>query len=113
MGHERMEVQARKFYSQRNMYLCGFTLFLSFILDRTYALTLENLQLHTTVKQLRSDNAKLTEGGVDELKEQLAAAKRDTEVMKKQAEGLATEFNALADRYAEASGGEGVAKKEL
>jgi hypothetical protein len=31
-----MEVQARKFYSQRNMYLCGFTLFLSLILNRTY-----------------------------------------------------------------------------
>jgi len=113
MGHERMEAQARKFYSQRNMYLCGFTLFLSFILDRTYSLTLENLQLHTTVKQLRSDSAKLTEGGADELKEQLAAAKRDTEVMKKQAEGLAREFNALADRYSEATGGEKVAKKEL
>jgi len=113
MGHERMEVQARKFYSQRNMYLCGFTLFLSFILDRTYALTLENLQLHTTVKQLRGDNARLTEGGADDFKEQLAAAKRDNEVMRKQAEGLTREFNALADRYAEAEGGERVAKKEL
>lgn len=86
---------------------------MSFILDRTYALTLENLQLHTTVKQLRSDNAKLAEGGADELKEQLAAAKRDTEVMKKQAEGLTREFDDLADRYAEVSGGERVAKKEL
>jgi len=113
MGHERMEVQARKFYSQRNMYLCGFTLFLSFILDRTYALTLENLQLHTTVKNLRGDNAKLAEGGADELKEQLAAAKRDNEVMRKQAEGLTREFNALADRFADASGGESVGKKEL
>ena len=36
VGSERMEVQARKFYSQRNMYLCGFTLFLSLILNRTY-----------------------------------------------------------------------------
>ncbi|CUS08245.1 unnamed protein product [Tuber aestivum] len=134
MGHERMEVQARKFYSQRNMYegllcccdlrdrfangvahryLCGFTLFLSFILDRTYALTLENLQLHTTVKNLRGDNAKLAEGGADELKEQLAAAKRDNEVMRKQAEGLTREFNALADRFADVSGGESVGKKEL
>jgi B-cell receptor-associated protein 31 len=25
----RSDVQARKFYAQRNMYLCGFTLFLS------------------------------------------------------------------------------------
>jgi hypothetical protein len=34
IGTDRMEVQARKFYSQRNMYLCGFTLFLSLILNQ-------------------------------------------------------------------------------
>ena len=44
MGHERMEVQARKFYSQRNMYLCGFTLFLSLILNRTYIMILDVLR---------------------------------------------------------------------
>ena len=39
-----MEVQARKFYSQRNMYLCGFTLFLSLILNRTYTMILDVLR---------------------------------------------------------------------
>lgn len=28
----RADIQARKFYAQRNMYLCGFTLFLSLCL---------------------------------------------------------------------------------
>src|SRR5690349_22379097 len=50
MGHERLEVQARKFYSQRNMYLCGFTLFLSLILNRTYIMILEVLRLEERVK---------------------------------------------------------------
>ncbi|ODV94695.1 hypothetical protein PACTADRAFT_59135, partial [Pachysolen tannophilus NRRL Y-2460] len=39
----RAEIQARKFYAQRNMYLCGFTLFLTLILNRTYALVAELL----------------------------------------------------------------------
>ena len=45
-----MEVQARKFYSQRNMYLCGFTLFLSLILNRTYVMILETLRLEQKLK---------------------------------------------------------------
>jgi hypothetical protein len=49
-GIERMEVQARKFYSQRNMYLCGFTLFLSLILNRTYVMILDVLRLEEEVK---------------------------------------------------------------
>jgi len=51
VGHERMEVQARKFYSQRNMYLCGFTLFLSLILNRTYTMILEVLRLEEKVNK--------------------------------------------------------------
>merc|ERR1712093_238709 len=55
MGHERMEVQARKFYSQRNMYLCGFTLFLSLILNRTYTMILDVLRLEEKVKKYEGD----------------------------------------------------------
>lgn len=50
MGHERLEVQARKFYSQRNMYLCGFTLFLSLILNRTYVMIIEVMRLEDRVR---------------------------------------------------------------
>lgn len=52
MGPERLEVQARKFYSQRNMYLCGFTLFLSLILNRTYSLILDVLRLEEKVASM-------------------------------------------------------------
>merc|ERR1712124_100720 len=55
MGSDRMEVQARKFYSQRNMYLTGFTLFLSLILNRTYTLILDTLRLESEVKSLRGE----------------------------------------------------------
>ena len=52
-----MEVQARKFYSERNMYLCGFTLFLSLILNRTYVMILDVLRLEEEVKTLRGDKS--------------------------------------------------------
>ena len=50
-----MEVQARKFYSQRNMYLTGFTLFLSLILNRTYMMILDVLRLEEKVKVYGAD----------------------------------------------------------
>jgi len=108
-GGDRMEVQARKFYSQRNMYLCGFTLFLSLILNRTYVMILDTLRLETEVKKLRGENpgsektsSKLGEaGGIGEiarLKKDLAARERDIEVLKKQSQGLSNEYNRLGDQ---------------
>ncbi|TGZ83406.1 B-cell receptor-associated 31-like protein [Ascodesmis nigricans] len=93
MGHERMEVQARKFYSQRNMYLCGFTLFLSLILNRTYTFILDILRLEEQNKQLRATAGK---GGDSAL-----LLKKDQEIkaIKAQAEGLSREYNELSDRY--------------
>jgi len=110
MGHERMEVQARKFYSQRNMYLCGFTLFLSLILNRTYTMILDVLRLEEKVKAYEGDPnvggeqskklAKAAETGaneIGELKKQLAKKTRDLETLKKQTEGLSNEYNRLGD----------------
>lgn len=37
------QLQANRFYAQRNVYLTGFTLFLSLILTRTYSLILDLL----------------------------------------------------------------------
>jgi len=109
-GSDRMEVQARKFYSQRNMYLCGFTLFLSLILNRTYVMILDTLRLETEVKRLKGENpgsdktsSKLGEaGGIGEiarLKKDLAARERDIEVLKQQSKGLSSEYNRLADQH--------------
>lgn len=105
-----MEVQARKFYSQRNMYLCGFTLFLSLILNRTYVMILDQLRLEEEVKHLKGDSSAKSgnksvnalgdpsePGEVAKLKEQLKAKDRDIEHLKKQAEGLSREYNRLGD----------------
>lgn len=107
MGHERAEVQARKFYSQRNMYLCGFTLFLSLILNRTYIMILEILQLEEKIKQYEGPSASgkggaATSAGSDEvaqLKKELAQKDRDLQTLKKQSEGLSREYNNLGDKF--------------
>lgn len=101
-----MEVQARKFYSQRNMYLCGFTLFLSLILNRTYIMILEVLRLEEKIKKLEADKKA---GGDAALKKENEALKRDLEALKKQAEGLQREYNRLGD---EVSQGDSTPKKD-
>ncbi|MCJ1350232.1 MAG: hypothetical protein MMC33_000213 [Icmadophila ericetorum] len=114
-GHERMEVQARKFYSQRNMYLCGFTLFLSLILNRTYTMILDVLRLEEKVKRYEGDpkasgkeSEKLAQAGnageIGRLKNELAKKDRDIETLKKQAEGLSREYNNLGDQVGKVNG---------
>lgn len=110
LGHERLEVQARKFYSQRNMYLCGFTLFLSLILNRTYIMILEVLRLEEKVKQYEGTdkNTKQAEklavagepGEIARLKRELARKDQDLENLKKQAAGLHREYDDLTEKYA-------------
>merc|ERR1711939_928541 len=101
-GSERMEVQARKFYSQRNMYLCGFTLFLSLILD--------TLRLESEVKSLRGEkpandktDQKLGEAGqfgeVATLKEELRKRDQDIKILKEQSKGLSDEYRRLGDEF--------------
>ncbi|KAF8441811.1 B-cell receptor-associated protein 31-like-domain-containing protein [Terfezia claveryi] len=118
MGPERMEVQARKFYSQRNMYLCGFTLFLSLILNRTYVLILDVLRLEEAVANLRKENNKNAANGnaaaeVSRLKKELEKKDIQVEVLKKQAEGLAREYGELSDRYGVVEGRKGEVRKDL
>jgi B-cell receptor-associated protein 31 len=105
-GIERMEVQARKFYSQRNMYLCGFTLFLSLILNRTYVMILDVLRLEEELKTYKGEtgtkkgsNLKDVGGAgeVGKLKNELAAKDRDMENLKKQVESMQKEYNRMGD----------------
>lgn len=107
-----MEVQARKFYSQRNMYLCGFTLFLSLILNRTYMMITDILRLEQEVKILKGEKpaneksaAKIGEAGelgeIGNLKKKLAEKDRDIENLKKQAKNLSDEYNRLGDQVAQ------------
>ena len=103
-----MEVQARKFYSQRNMYLCGFTLFLSLILNRTYVMILDQLRLEAEVMRLNGDpKSKTSDGKLDQagglgeigrLKKELAQKEKDIEILKKQGDGFQQEYNRLSDQ---------------
>lgn len=117
MGHERLEVQARKFYSQRNMYLCGFTLFLSLILNRTYIMILDVLRLEERVKQYEGvdksgkggkEAAKLAQAGdvgeIARLKKELTKKDKDIETLKKQCDGLQREYNSLSDKLTQQDG---------
>lgn len=111
MGHERLEVQARKFYSQRNMYLCGFTLFLSLILNRTYMMILETLRLEEKLKQYEGTSkdtkeaSKLAQAGepgeIARLKRELERKDREIERIKEQAAGLSREYDRVSDLVAE------------
>lgn len=116
-GSERMEVQARKFYSQRNMYLCGFTLFLSLILNRTYVMILDVLRLEEEVKSLKGDPAgkkgsSLQNAGgpgeIGSLKKELEQKDRDMVNLKKQVENMQKEYNRMGDQV---SGSTGTPKK--
>lgn len=115
VGSERMEVQARKFYSQRNMYLCGFTLFLSLILNRTYVMILDVLRLEEENKRLKGDPAasgknaaKLDQAGemgeIGRLKREIERRDKDIASMKKQSEGLSREYNNLGDQMTASDG---------
>lgn len=110
MGHERLEVQARKFYSQRNMYLCGFTLFLSLILNRTYVMILEVMRLEDRVRSYEGtksntkDSEKMAVAGkpgeIAKLKEELEKKERDLQTLKKQSAQLHKSYDELSDKYA-------------
>ncbi|KAJ6630097.1 endoplasmic reticulum protein [Mycena sp. CBHHK59/15] len=105
---------ARKFYSQRNTYLTGFTLFLSLVLTRTFYLLLELIHTQEEYAKLKGSSpsgAKKT--GADSSKEiadlkakiaELSKKDRDFETLKKQAAQQAAEFDRLATKYNEATG---------
>ena len=107
-GHERMEVQARKFYSQRNMYLCGFTLFLSLILNRTYIMIMDVLRLEAKVKMYEGDpkaSGKQAEkldrageaGEIGRLKREIEKRDKNIEALKRQTDNLQREYGILGD----------------
>ncbi|RDA93522.1 hypothetical protein CP533_4000 [Ophiocordyceps camponoti-saundersi (nom. inval.)] len=110
IGSERLEVQARKFYSQRNMYLCGFTLFLSLILNRTYVMIIEVMRLEDRLKTYEGTNKDTKEseklavagkpGELASLKKELARKEEDLQTLKKQSTQLHKSYDELSDKYA-------------
>ncbi|KAK9454359.1 B-cell receptor-associated protein 31-like-domain-containing protein [Dipodascopsis uninucleata] len=106
-GTDRTEIQARKFYSQRNMYLCGFTLFLSIILNRTYVLVIDLFTAEDEIQTMKADgkisalskeDAALKDIEIAKLQKKLASKEADIETLKKQCEGLSAEYHKLGDK---------------
>ncbi|KAG0254411.1 hypothetical protein BG011_005789 [Mortierella polycephala] len=111
--HSETTVAARRFYAQRNMYLTGFTLFLSLILNRTFFMILDLLKSEEKmeiVKKQAQQQSKEYERVLTsettlkkELKELQAivesheSAKQDLENLKKQASQQQQEYLRLAD----------------
>ncbi|KAJ7791570.1 B-cell receptor-associated protein 31-like-domain-containing protein [Mycena olivaceomarginata] len=107
---------ARKFYSQRNTYLTGFTLFLSLVLTRTFSLILDLIHTQEEYAKLKGTSPGGSKGSkpsddsskeVAELKAkvaELSKKERDFETLKKQAAQQAAEFDRLATKYNEATG---------
>ncbi|KAI8870072.1 B-cell receptor-associated 31-like protein [Ramicandelaber brevisporus] len=113
------EIHARKFYAQRNVYLCGFTLFLGLILTTTYSLIQDLLKAQTeleTVKKTASQTSKDGSAADAELRESLKREKKleeevnglkkkhqqEIEALKKQHDGQNKEYTRIADQLAEA-----------
>lgn len=115
-----MEVQARKFYSQRNMYLTGFTLFLSLILNRTYMMILDVLRLEEKLRMYEGDpsadasknkdaqklDPNYRADAIGQLKRDLEKKDKEIEGIKKQSEGLRREYDELADKYNQTNPGD-------
>jgi len=107
---------ARKFYAQRNLYLTGFTLFLSIILTRTFYILLDLVHVQEEYSKLKKSTATSSKSTiankdqtaqVEDLKTKLSALQakeRDFDNLKKQAKQQADEYDRLATKFNEATG---------
>ncbi|KAJ4500465.1 endoplasmic reticulum protein [Lentinula lateritia] len=100
VGDVRTETSfaARKFYAQRNVYLTGFTLFLSLVLTRTFAINLDLIHTQEEYAKLKKASPSSDSGEYDALK-----AKFDSQ---------SKEYNQLADKYNKVTGGKADKKKD-
>jgi len=90
---------ARKFYSQRNIYLTGCTLLLSLILNRTYSLILELLATQEAVDAAQSGQP--NDGEITRLKAELKELReKDTDIsgVQEKAKQQAQDYDALAQQ---------------
>ncbi|QPG74478.1 hypothetical protein FOA43_001808 [Brettanomyces nanus] len=100
VGSSRTEVQTRRFYSQRNVYLCGLTLFLSLIVKRTYDLVYELLAVKEQIAS-KEKSSKLDElDDIDdekmvEIRAKIAAKNKEVDTLKKQAEALSRDYKKI------------------
>lgn len=91
--NDRAEVQSRRFYAQRNMYLCGFTLFLTLILTRTYSLVAELIETKDRLDVLNGGSPVTESDEVVALRKELDEKTTQLETMKEQAAALSSEYD--------------------
>ncbi|QBM89935.1 B-cell receptor-associated protein 31-like [Metschnikowia aff. pulcherrima] len=96
--NDRSEVQARRFYAQRNMYLCGFTLFLTLILTRTYLLVAELITTKDKLDNVSTTGELGSSAEATGLKKDLAEKDAELTRLKNQASSLSSEYDAASKK---------------
>ncbi|KAH3683758.1 hypothetical protein WICPIJ_005277 [Wickerhamomyces pijperi] len=94
---DRSEIQARRFYAQRNLYLTGFTLFLTLILSRTYGLVAELLSLKEQVRA-GSEELQVT-GDVEALKTEIEEKNKVIKSLKEQCAALSGDYDEVSKEF--------------
>ncbi|KAJ4480926.1 endoplasmic reticulum protein [Lentinula aciculospora] len=109
MGDVRTETSfaARKFYAQRNVYLTGFTLFLSLVLTRTFAINLDLIHSQEEYAKLKKASPSSGSG-----KHNIEKKAREYDSLKAKFDSQTKEYNQLADKYNKATGGKADKKKD-
>lgn len=103
---DRDDVQARKFYAQRNMYLCGFTLFFTLVITRTFSLVSELIVTKDKVDALKPEDGSAEKGRnsdsseVEALKKQLSEKEQNLEILKSQADSLSKDYLTASEKKA-------------
>ncbi|TEB33776.1 B-cell receptor-associated 31-like protein [Coprinellus micaceus] len=98
---------ARKFYAQRNVYLTGFTLFLSLVLTRTFYISLDLINAQEQYSKLKQYSKASGSEDVAALKKrikELEAQERDFATLKLQAAQNAKEYDRLATELNQKTG---------
>lgn len=98
MLSERLEIQARRFYAQRNMYLCGFTLFLTLILTRTYSLVVELIATKDKLDVMVNEAPPADSDKILTLKEKLQSSDAEIELLKGKAKHLENDYDEVSQR---------------
>lgn len=96
-SQDRIELLSRKFFAQRNMYLTGMTLFLTFTVVRTFGLVQELLQQKDRYRKESpkfdtSESEKVNEKRKQELLEEIERKDAEIARLKEKAEALQAEM---------------------
>lgn len=91
--NDRSDIQARRFYAQRNMYLCGFSLFLTLILIRTYGLVAELIVTKDKLDNMRANEDLNDSQELKDLKKVLADQDKELELLREKASHLLSDYD--------------------